>query len=68
MTSKLSALSRHEALASERRLLRTIGRNAAPFAKMRLAKQAQKATVSVVPQTAAPVPAPPTAGDLLSRP
>ena len=60
MTSKLSALSRHEVLAAERRLLRALGRSASPLAKpLPVTNKFQKPVARVlakadVPQTTVP--------------
>ena len=63
MTSKLSALSRHEVLAAERRLLRALGRSASPLAKpLPITNKLQKPVARVLAQTDAPqttVPLPP---------
>jgi hypothetical protein len=63
VTSKLSALSRHEVLAAERRLLRALGRSASPLAKpLPVTNKFQKPAARVLAETAAPqttVPLPP---------
>ena len=55
MTSKLSALSRHEVLAAERRLLRALGRSASPLAKpLPVTNKFQKPVARVLAKADAP--------------
>jgi hypothetical protein len=55
VTSKLSALSRHEVLAAERRLLRALGRSASPLAKpLPVTNKLQKSVARVLAKTDAP--------------